>query len=190
MSWRDEIADSAEWVQQFKRAALDDTIYVLTPQDKVIDLPRGATALDFAYRLHTDLGHRCRGAKIDGHMVPLNTALANGQRVEIVTVRNGGPSRDWLNPAQGYLATSRGRSKVKQWFAAQDEAELLAQGRALVTRELQRQGQTQANLDELAVKLGLKSAEALFLAAAVIVVARRNRRFRRMGATVQACRAG
>ncbi|OHC71250.1 MAG: GTP pyrophosphokinase [Rhodocyclales bacterium RIFCSPLOWO2_02_FULL_63_24] len=166
LSWRDEIADSAEWVEQFKRAALDDTIYVLTPQDKVIDLPRGATALDFAYRLHTDLGHRCRGAKIDGHMAPLNTALQNGQRVEIVAVKSGGPSRDWLNPTQGYLATHRARSKVKQWFAAQDEAELLTQGRSLVTRELQREGQTQANLDELAVKLGLKSAEALYLAAA------------------------
>ncbi len=166
LSWRDEIADSAEWVQQFKRAALDDTVYVLTPQDKVIDLPRGATALDFAYRLHTDLGHRCRGAKIDGHMAPLNTPLKNGQRVEVVAARSGGPSRDWLNPQQGYLASSRARSKVKQWFAAQDEAELLAQGRNLVTRELQRQGQSQANLDELAAKLGLKSAEALFLAAA------------------------
>jgi GTP pyrophosphokinase len=166
LSWRDEIADSAEWVQQFKRAALDDTIYVLTPQDKVIDLPRGATPLDFAYRLHTDLGHRCRGAKIDGHMVPLNTPLANGQRVEIVTIKSGGPSRDWLNPAQGYLVTSRARSKAKQWFAAQDEAEMLAQGRSLVTKELQREGQSQANLDELAVKLGLKSADALFLAAA------------------------
>jgi GTP pyrophosphokinase len=166
LSWRDEIADSAEWVQQFKRAALDDTIYVLTPQDKVIDLPAGATALDFAYRLHTDVGHRCRGARVNGHMTPLNKALQSGQRVEIVTVKDGGPSRDWLNPAQGYLATSRGRSKVKQWFAAQDEAELLSQGRSLVTRELQREGQTQANLDELAAKLGLKSAEAMFLAAA------------------------
>jgi GTP pyrophosphokinase len=166
LSWRDEIADSAEWVQQFKRAALDDTIYVLTPQDKVIDLPAGATALDFAYRLHTDVGHRCRGARVNGHMTPLNKALQSGQRVEIVTVKDGGPSRDWLNPAQGYLATSRARSKVKQWFAAQDEAELLGQGRSLVTRELQREGQTQANLDELAAKLGLKSAEAMFLAAA------------------------
>jgi len=166
LSWRDEIADSAEWVQQFKRAALDDTIYVLTPQDKVIDLPRGATPLDFAYRLHTDLGHRCRGAKIDGHMVPLNTPLQNGQRVEISTIKSGGPSRDWLNPAQGYLVTSRARSKAKQWFAAQDEAEMLAQGRSLVTKELQREGQSQANLDDLAVKLGLKSADALFLSAA------------------------
>jgi GTP pyrophosphokinase len=166
LSWRDEITDSGEWVQQFKRAALDDTIYVLTPQDKVIDLPRGATALDFAYRLHTDLGHRCRGARIDGQMAPLGTPLQNGQRVEVVTVKSGGPSRDWLNPAQGFLATSRARSKVKQWFAARDEAEMLAQGRAIVTRELQREGQSQANHDELAAKLGLKSADALFLAAA------------------------
>jgi GTP pyrophosphokinase len=166
LSWRDEITDSADWVQQFKRAALDDTIYVLTPQDRVIDLPRGATPLDFAYRLHTDVGHRCRGARVDGHMAPLNKALQSGQRVEIVTVKDGGPSRDWLNPVQGYLGTSRARSKVKQWFAARDEAELLAQGRAQVVREMQREGQTQANLDELAVKLGLKSAEAMFLAAA------------------------
>ena len=166
LSWRDEIADSAEWVQQFKRAALDDTIYVLTPQDKVIDLPRGATPLDFAYRLHTDLGHRCRGAKVDGHMASLNTPLQNGQRVEIVSIKSGGPSRDWLSPTQGYLATSRARSKVKQWFAAQDTAELLVQGRSLVTRELQREGQSQANLDELAAKLGLENAEALFLGAA------------------------
>lgn len=166
LSWRDEIADSAEWVQQFKRAALDDTIYVLTPQDKVIDLPRGATPLDFAYRLHTDLGHRCRGAKIDGHMVPLNTPLLNGQRVEIVAVKSGGPSRDWLSATQGYLATARARQKVRQWFAEQDDAALLIEGRASVMRELQRLGATQANLDELAAKLGLKNAEALFLAAA------------------------
>ena len=166
LSWRDEIADSGEWVQQFRRAALDDTIYVLTPQDKVIDLPRGATALDFAYRLHTDLGHRCRGAKVDGQMVPLSTPLQSGQRVEIVAAKTGGPSRDWLNPSQGFLATSRARSKVRQWFTAQDEAEMLAQGRAIVTRELQRTGHTQAGLEDLAARLGLKSADAMFLAAA------------------------
>lgn len=166
LSWRDEITDSTEWVQQFKRAALDDTVYVLTPQDKVIDLPRGATPLDFAYRLHTDLGHRCRGAKIDGHMVPLNTPLLNGQRVEIVAAKAGGPSRDWLSMTQGYLVTPRARQKVRQWFAEQDDAALLVEGRASVMRELQRLGATQANLDELAAKLGLKNAEALFLAAA------------------------
>jgi len=167
LSWRDEIADSAEWVAQFKKAALDDTIYVLTPQNKVIDLPRGATPLDFAYRLHTELGHRCRGAKVDGHMVPLNTPLQNGQRVDIITVKSGGPSRDWLNAAQGYLATAQAQRKVRQWFATRDEAALLIEGRALLMRELQRAGvvqRVQANLDDLAVKLGLKNAEAMFLA--------------------------
>ncbi|HTY99627.1 MAG TPA: HD domain-containing protein, partial [Rhodocyclaceae bacterium] len=164
LSWRDEVTDSAAWVEQFKRAALDDTLYVLTPQGRVIDLPKGATPLDFAYRLHTDLGHRCRGAKVDGALVPLNTPLANGQRVEIVAAKNGGPSRDWLSP--GFLASSRARQKVKAWFAAQQEQEMLAQGRAFVTKELQRDGQSQANLDDLAHKLGFKNPDALFLAAA------------------------
>lgn len=100
LSWRDEIADHSEWVEQFKRAALDDTIYVLTPQGKVIDLPQGATPVDFAYRLHTDLGHRCRGARVNGQLVPLNTPLDNGQRVEIIAAKQGGPSRDWLVPQQ------------------------------------------------------------------------------------------
>ena len=166
LTWRDEVTDSTQWVAQFKRAALDDTIYVLTPQGKVIDLPRGATPLDFAYRLHTDLGHRCRGAKVDGQLIALNTPLLNGQRVEVVAAKSGGPSRDWLNPDQGYLATAGARRKVKQWFAAQETAELLASGRTLVTRELQREGQTQANLEELAHKLGLRDVEAMFLAAA------------------------
>ncbi|HMM54613.1 MAG TPA: bifunctional (p)ppGpp synthetase/guanosine-3',5'-bis(diphosphate) 3'-pyrophosphohydrolase [Candidatus Desulfobacillus sp.] len=164
LSWRDEIGDSSEWVRQFRRAALDDTIYVLTPQGRVIDLPRGATPVDFAYRLHTELGHRCRGAKVDGALVPLNTPLQNGQTVEIVAARQGGPSRDWLQPGQGYLATPRARAKARQWFAAQDEAETLAQGRAGVARELQREGQGGVNLEELARKLGFASADALYLA--------------------------
>jgi len=164
LSWRDEITDSAVWVEQFKRAALDDTIYVMTPQGRVIDLPQGATPIDFAYRLHTDLGHRCRGAKIDGHLVPLNTPLKSGQQVEITTVKSGGPSRDWLNP--GYLVSPRARQKVKAWFAAQQEAQMLAEGRSFVTKELQRDGAAQANLDELAHKLGFRNPEALFLAAA------------------------
>jgi GTP pyrophosphokinase len=166
LSWRDEISDSSEWVRQFKRAALDDTLYVMTPQGRVIDLARGATPVDFAYRLHTDLGHRCRGARVNGALVPLNTELANGQTVEIVTVKQGGPSRDWLQPELGYLATSRAKSKVRQWFAAQEEAEMLAQGRSIVTREMQREGQTGASLDELAHKLGFAHADALYLAAA------------------------
>jgi GTP pyrophosphokinase len=164
LSWRDEITDSAAWVEQFKRASLDDTIYVLTPQGRVIDLPKGSTPVDFAYRLHTDIGHRCRGAKVDGHLVPLTTSLANGQRVEITAAKTGGPSRDWLAP--GYLHSSRARQKVKAWFAAQQEAEMLTQGRAVIARELQRDGQTQANLEDLAHKLGFKNPDAMFLAAA------------------------
>jgi len=164
LSWRDEITDSAVWVEQFKRAALDDTIYVMTPQGRVIDLPQGATPIDFAYRLHTDLGHRCRGAKVDGHLVPLDTALKSGQQVEITAAKAGGPSRDWLSP--GYLASSRSRQKVKAWFAAQHEEEMLAAGRAYVTKELQRDGAAQANIEELAHKLGYKNADALYLAAA------------------------
>ena len=165
LSWRDEITDSSDWVEQFKRAALDDTIYIVTPQGRVIDLPQGATPIDFAYRLHTELGHRCRGAKVDGALVPLNTRLKSGQTVEIVSTRQGGPSRDWLNPQLGYLHSSRARSKVKQWFAVQDEAQTLADGRAWIARELQRDGATQANIDELAGKLGFAGAEAMFLAA-------------------------
>ncbi len=165
LTWRDEVTDSAAWVEQFKRASLDDTIYVLTPQGRVIDMPQGATPIDFAYRLHTDLGHRCRGARVDGQMWPLNRALANGQTVEITAVREGGPSRDWLNPAQRYLATPGARRKVRQWFAVQEGAETLAHGRAFVTRELQREGQTQINLEDLAAKLGFSSVEVMFTAA-------------------------
>ena len=165
LSWRDEVTDSAKWVEQFKRASLDDTLYVLTPQGRVVDLPVGATPVDFAYRLHTDLGHRCRGAKIDGHLVPLNTHLHSGQTVEISTVKEGGPSRDWLDPRQGYVATSRARTKIKQYFSQQEEEELLSRGRTFVNREMQRDGHGQANIDGLAERLGFKNADALYVAA-------------------------
>ena len=165
LSWRDEIAGSPDWVAQYKRAALDDTIYVVTPQGRVVDLPAGATPVDFAYRLHTDLGHRCRGAKVDGVLVQLNTALKNGQKVEILAAKQGGPSRDWLNPQLGYLISSRARQKVKQWFAQIDEEATLAAGRAFVNRELARDGATSANLEMLAATLGYRDANAMFLAA-------------------------
>jgi GTP pyrophosphokinase len=166
LSWRDEITDSADWVAQFKRASLDDTIYVMTPQGRVIDLPQGATPIDFAYRVHTDLGHRCRGAKVNGHLVPLNTPLESGQQVDITVAKTGGPSRDWLSTTQVYLATPRARQKVKAWFAAQQEAAMLVEGRAFVTRELQRDGAAQANHEDLAHKLGFKHTDDMFLAAA------------------------
>jgi GTP pyrophosphokinase len=165
LSWRDEVEDASQWRQQFKLAALDDTIYVLTPQGRVIDLPQGATPIDFAYRVHTQVGHRCRGAKVDGALVPLNTRLASGQKVEIVTAKQGGPSRDWLNPQLGYIRTGRARGKVKQWFLAAQEAQRAAEGRTIVQRELQRLGATQANIETLATDLGFTSAESMYLAA-------------------------
>ena len=166
LAWRDEVADGTGWVEKTKKASLDDTIYVITPQGKVIDLPAGATPVDFAYTLHTDLGHRCRGAKVDGHMVPLDTPLASGQRVEIVSAKSGGPSRDWLNPALGFLKSHRARGKVRQWFNARSLAETIAQGRATVAKEQRREGATQANLAELGHKLGFAKPDELFAAVA------------------------
>jgi GTP pyrophosphokinase len=165
LSWRDEIADASNWVEQFKRAALDDTIYIMTPQGRVIDLPKGATPVDFAYRVHTQVGHRCRGAKADGVLVALNRPLDSGQTVEIIAAKQGGPSRDWLNPQLGYIRTSRARHKVKQYFTQIDESQTISEGRIFVQRELQREGATQANIDALAEKLGYVSADAMFLAA-------------------------
>jgi GTP pyrophosphokinase len=165
LSWRDEVTGSAQWLEQFKRVALDDKLYILTPQGRVIDMPCGATPIDFAYRLHSDLGHRCRGAKVDGHLVPLNTRLENGQTVEINAVKEGGPSRDWLDPRQGYVITSHARRKIRQFFSARDEEDLLVRGRAFITREVQRDGHAPASIENLAGRLGFKNAEALYLAA-------------------------
>jgi GTP pyrophosphokinase len=145
--------------------ALNDRIYVLTPDAAVIELPQGATAIDFAYLVHTNLGHRCRGARVDGQMVTLNTPLRNGQTVEIVAAKEGGPSRDWLNPELGFLASPRSRAKVRAWFNAQIQQETMARGREMVERWLQREGKTSVRLDDLAERLGFKSADALFEAA-------------------------
>ncbi|MBN8454187.1 bifunctional (p)ppGpp synthetase/guanosine-3',5'-bis(diphosphate) 3'-pyrophosphohydrolase [Accumulibacter sp.] len=181
LTWRDEVSDSSDWVRHYKQAAFDETVYVLTPQGRVVDLPRGATPVDFAYRVHTDVGHRCRGAKVNGALVPLNTQLATGQRVEIVLAKHGGPSRDWLNPALGYLFTHRSRSKVRQWFAGLALEDTLAEGRSLVLRELQRLGQPGLNLDDLAVRLGLGRSEDLFIA-----MARATLNMRQLQAAVRA----
>jgi len=164
LDWKDAIADTSDWLAAFKQSLFTDTIYVLTPQGKVVDLPTGATPVDFAYAVHTSLGHRCRGAKIDGHMVPLNTPLANGQRVEVLAVKQGGPSRDWLNPDLGFVTSHRARAKVRQWFKAQVHDETVAQGRAAVERELARAGASTLNLDALAAKAGYAKPEELFAA--------------------------
>ncbi len=140
----------------------DDRIYVLTPEAAIVELPQGATPVDFAYSVHTTLGHRCRGARVDGAMVPLHTPLKNGQTVEITTVKEGGPSRDWLNPELGFLVSPRARAKVRAWFNALSMGETVAKGREAVEKLLQREGKTAVKLDDLAAQLGFNAAEDLF----------------------------
>jgi GTP pyrophosphokinase len=143
-------------------ALFEDRIYVLTPNAAIVELPRGATPIDFAYTVHTNLGHRCRGAKADGVMIPLNTPLQNGQTVEVIALKAGGPSRDWLNVELGFLVSHRARAKVRAWFNAQITHESIAKGREAVEKILQREGKTAIKLEDLASDLGFKSAEALF----------------------------
>ena len=162
LAWKDEVADAGEWVEQFKTELFQDRVYVLTPQGRVIDLPQGATPLDFAYAVHSDLGHRCRGAKVDGSIVPLTYKLKNAQRIEILTAKLGQPSRDWLSP--GYLVTSRGRAKVRQWFNQQNFDQDMAEGRDILDRELHRLGVVGFNQDKLAAKFHVPRLEE-FLAA-------------------------
>ncbi len=161
LAWERDLSGAAQQQAQDK-GLFDDRIYVLTPDAAVVELPQGATPIDFAYTVHTNLGHRCRGAKVDGAMVPLNTQLANGQTVEITAIKEGGPSRDWLNPELGFLASPRARAKVRAWFNAQVSAETIARGREAVEKSLQRLGRTAIRLDDLASQLGFKSADGLF----------------------------
>jgi GTP pyrophosphokinase len=163
LAWRDEVAD---WGKSAKQAQPDETVYVLTPQGRVLDLPAGSTPVDFAYALHTDLGHRCRGAKVDGHMVTLDTPLASGQRVEIITAKAGGPSRDWLNAERGFVKSHRARQKIRQWFNAQEMEKTIAAGRAKIEKELRREGAMQASMEALSKKLGLGKPEEVFVAVA------------------------
>ena len=154
LAWERDLSGTAQGL-------FDDRIYVLTPNASIVELPQGATPVDFAYTVHTDLGHHCRGAKVDGAMVPLNTPLQNGQTVEIVS-KDGGPSRDWLNPELGYLVSHRAKSKVRAWFNAQALAETIARGREAVEKLLQREGRTALRFEDLAIDMGLGSADELF----------------------------
>jgi len=144
------------------QALFDDRIYVFTPQATIIELSAGATPVDFAYAVHTDLGHRCRGAKVDGVLVQLNTPLQSGQTVEITAAKEGGPSLDWLNAELGYLQSQRSRAKVRAWFNVLAQAQTAARGREAVEKLLQREGKTAVKLEDLAARLGFKSADALF----------------------------
>ena len=147
---------------QHDAAVFDDRIYVLTPDAAIVELPQGATPVDFAYSVHTTLGHRCRGARVDGAMVTLNTPLKNGQTVEVTTAKEGGPSRDWLNPELGFLASHRARAKVRAWFNVLAMGETIAKGREAVEKLLQREGKTAVKLDDLASQLGFNSADDMF----------------------------
>jgi GTP pyrophosphokinase len=164
LSWGDEVSSPGELLAGFKSSLFEETIFVLTPQGKIIDLPKDSTPIDFAFAVHTGLGNRCRGAKVDGAMVPLNTPLKNGQRVEIIAVKEGGPSRDWLNPENGYVRSHRARSKVRQFFNALDLQETHQNGRAIVEKDLQRHGQTALSLDKLAHEAGYKTVDDFFTA--------------------------
>jgi GTP pyrophosphokinase len=158
LAWRDEVP--------VRKPELDDVIYVLTPQGRVIDLPAGSTPIDFAYALHSDLGHRCRGARVDGQIVKLDQPLASGQRVEIVAGKSGGPSRDWLNPERGFVRSPRARHKIRHWFNAKAHAETVATGRAAVEKVIRREKADTVGLEALARRLGSTSPDALFAAVA------------------------
>ncbi|MGD9100298.1 MAG: bifunctional (p)ppGpp synthetase/guanosine-3',5'-bis(diphosphate) 3'-pyrophosphohydrolase [Anaerolineae bacterium] len=140
MEWRHDITDGTEFIASLKTDVFQDRVYTFTPQGDVIDLPKGSTGIDFAYHIHTEIGHRCRGAKVNGKLVGLDYQLRNGDQVLILTTKRGGPSRDWLNPALGYTKTTRARSKIRQWFRRQKREENIAQGRELLERELKRLG--------------------------------------------------
>ena len=164
LRWKDEVSDEGALAELFRNELFQDRVYVLTPQGRVIDLEAGASPLDFAYHVHTDLGHRCRGARVDGAMVPLHTPLKNGQRVEILTVKQGSPSRDWLNPALGYLRTARARAKVRHWFRVEQFDAHVALGRELLARELRRLRIHEISHERLAGQLQFARSEEMFAA--------------------------
>jgi GTP pyrophosphokinase len=164
LEWKEELAGKGDLQEQFRNELFHDQVYVLTPLGKVIALHKGATPVEFAYTLHTDLGHRTRGAKVDGSIVPLNYKLQNGQRVEILTVKQGGPSRDWINPSLGFLQSPRIRAKVRAWFKNQNFDESVAQGRTQLDRELHRLGITSINQEKLAQRLHFNKLEDLLAA--------------------------
>ena len=164
LEWKDEEPSASAFVDRFKSETGSERVYVLTPRGQVVDLAQGATPLDFAYAIHTDVGHRCRGAKVNGRMVPLTYELHSGDQVEVLTTRQGVPSRDWLNPGLGYLRTPRARAKVRHWFKQQDHDKNVAAGRASLDRELHRLGITGLNFDRLVQRFQLNSLDDLLAA--------------------------
>jgi GTP pyrophosphokinase len=164
LEWKDEEASADDFVDRFKSESVEERVYVLTPQGQVIDLQQGATALDFAYHIHTDVGHRCRGVKVNGRMVPLGFELSSGDQVEVLTGKQVAPSRDWLNPHLGYLKTSRARAKVRHWFKQLDRDININAGREALERELQRLGISATGLEAVAIKQNFKDVDTMLAA--------------------------
>jgi GTP pyrophosphokinase len=164
MEWRQDVSDAREFVDGMKTDVFADRVYVFTPRGDAIDLPAGSTPIDFAYQIHTEIGHRCRGAKVNGKLVPLDYTLKTGDRVEILTVKRGGPSRDWLNPNLGLVKTQRAKSKIRHWFKVQAREQNISQGKAQIDRELRRLGISEVDFARLAAELGYRSAEDMFYA--------------------------
>lgn len=162
LEWQDEVVDSNQLAEEFKAQVFDERIYVFTPQGKLIDLPSGSTALDFAYRVHTDVGHRCRGAKSNGRIITLTQPLETGQRIEILTSKSGGPSRDWLSEQRGYLKSSRARHKVQQWFKHQDKGKNSAAGKLLLEKELKKNAVEFSDFNKLANHFNYNSRDELY----------------------------
>ncbi|MDX1434030.1 MAG: bifunctional (p)ppGpp synthetase/guanosine-3',5'-bis(diphosphate) 3'-pyrophosphohydrolase [Gammaproteobacteria bacterium] len=161
LEWKEHDGGGDDLLEQLDSELLADRVYVVTPRGQIHDLPVGATPLDFAYQVHTDVGHRCRGAKVNGAMVPLTHALKSGDKVEILTTRNGVPSRDWLNPNLGFLKTTRARAKVRHWFRQQNYDEHLAQGQEIFNREQKRLGVAEPDRVRLATRFNYKRFEDL-----------------------------
>jgi len=164
LDWRDESTDAGDFIDRFKSEVLQDRVYVITPQGDIIDLPQGATPLDFAYYIHTDVGHRCRGARIEGRIVNLTYELKSGEVVEILTTKNGHPSRDWLNPQLGYLKTSRARAKARSWFKQQDNDMNISFGRENLERELRRLNLQNINHKALAERSKYQTVDEFYAA--------------------------
>lgn len=164
MEWRQDVEDAGEFVDSLKTDVFQDRVYVFTPKGDIIDLPAGSTPIDFAYHVHTDIGHRCRGAKVNGKLVSLDYSLKTGEQVDILTAKRGGPSRDWLNPSLGLVKTQRARAKIRYWFKKQAREQNISQGRSMLEKELKRLGISDVNLDQIAHRFEFRDIEDLFVA--------------------------
>lgn len=162
LEWKDEVSDASEFIDRVKDEVFEDRVYVFSPNGKVIDLSHGSTPIDFAYSIHTEVGHRCRGAKVNGKMVPLTYRLKTGERVRIITSKAGGPSLDWLDPHKGYVHSRRARSGIQHWFRHENRDETITHGRAILERELDRMNLTDVKFEALAKTLGVEDTQELF----------------------------